>query len=495
MVDPREPPTEPLPTTPAAAPAPASAPTSAPHSRRWRINAIFALAVVVGVFAVLAVWVNRQVLNTDNWTNTSSQLLADPKIQAAVGDLLVNELFSSVDVAGELKKVLPTEVSGLAAPAADGLRTLAAQIAPQVLATAPVQKAWRVANRTAQIQLLHILKGGSKTLSTNNGVVSLQLRPLLVQLAGQLGLREQLETVQSKLQGSTGETARGAVQEKLGVKLPPTSGGIVILRSSQLKTAQNAVKAIKGLAVVLTVIALLLFVLAVWLADGWRRVALRTTGWCLIAIGLIAVLARRLLSNLVVDSLVKIPANRPAVHQVFAIGTSLLYEIAIAMITYGAVVVVAAWIAGNTRPAHALRRALAPSLREHAPYVYATAGMALLLVVIWGPFPSTREPLPILGFALLLVLGIRALSKATAREFPDAQVGDTAHAIRAWYASRRHFALSSVLAARPGAADGGGAGGDTRIADLERLAGLHDRGVLTDEEFRVQKTALLQHSA
>src|ERR1700727_2355194 len=105
MVDPPEPPTESLPTTPAAVPAPA------PHSRRWTINAIFALAVVVGVFAVLAVWVNRQVLNTDNWTNTSSQLLADPKIQAAGGDLLVNELFSSVDVAAALKKVLPSAVS------------------------------------------------------------------------------------------------------------------------------------------------------------------------------------------------------------------------------------------------------------------------------------------------------------------------------------------------------------------------------------------------
>jgi hypothetical protein len=480
---PPEPATEPLP----AAPAPPL------HRRHWTINAIFALAVLVGVFAVLSVWINRQVLNTDNWTDTSSRLLADPKIQAAVGDLLVNELFSSVDVAAELKKVLPSEVSGLSGPAADGLRTLANQIAPQVLATAPVQKAWRVANHAAQIQLLHILKGGSKTLTTSNGVVTLQLHPLLTQLAAQLGLQQQLATVELKLQGSTGEVARGTVQEKLGVKLPPTSGGIVILRSSQLKTAQDIVKAIQGLAVVLTVIALLLFVLAVWLADGWRRVALRTAGWCLVAIGLIAVLARRLLSNFVVNSLVKIPANRPAVHQVFAIGTSLLYDIAIAMITYGLIVVVAAWIAGHTRPAHALRRALAPSLREHAPYVFAAAGLALLLVVIWGPFPSTREPLPILGFAILLALGIHALRGMTAQEFPDAQVGDTAHSLRAWYASRRHFALSSILSARPTAAATGG--GSTRIADLERLAGLHDRGVLTDEEFRTEKTALLEHDA
>jgi hypothetical protein len=481
---PAEPPTESLPTTPVAA----------PHKRHWGINAIFVLAVLVGVFAVLAVWVNRQVLNTNNWTDTSSRLLADPKIEAAVGNLLVNELFSQVDVAKELKSVLPSEVDGLAAPAADGLRTLAIQIAPQVLATAPVQNAWRTANRTAQIELLEILKGGNKTISTNNGEVTLQLHTLLVQLAAQLGLQQQFESVQSKLQGSTGEVARSTVQEKLGVKLPPTSGGIVLLRSSQLKTAQDIVKAIKGLAIVLPLIALLLFVLAIYLADGWRRVALRTSGWCLVAIGLLAVLARRVLSNYVVNSLVKVPANKPAVQHAFAIGTSLLYDLAIAMITYGLIVVLAAWIAGPTRPAHALRRALAPSLREHLQYVYATAALLLLLVVIWGPFPSTREVLPIIGFAILIALGVEALRRMTAREFPDARVGDTRHAIREWYTARRHSTASAISAMRSSSAPAG-SGQGTQIGDLERLANLHDRGVLTDEEFRAQKTALLQHSA
>jgi hypothetical protein len=477
----------------AANPDTADAPTVVPatgHSRRWRINAIFALAVVIGVLAVLAVWVHRQVLDTDNWTNTSSQLLADPKIQAAVGDLLVSELFNSVDVAAEIKSLLPSQVGGLAAPAATGLRTLANQIAPQVLATAPVQNAWRLANHAAQLQLLRILNGGSKTISTNNGVVALQLHPLLAQLAAQLGLQQQFEAVQSKLQGSSGAVARGTVQEKLGVTLPPQSGSIVILRSSQLKTAQDIVKAIKGLAIVLPTLALLLFILAVWLAEGWRRVAVRTVGWCLVGIGLIAVLARHVLSNAVVNSLVKVPANKPAVHQVLAIGTSLLYNIAIAMITYGLVIVVAAWLAGRTRPAIALRRALAPSLREHPIYVYAIAGLVLLLVILWGPFPSTREPLPVIGIAILLCLGIHALRVMTSREFPEAQLEDNLRWIRAWYAEHRH----SLSLRRP-LMTTAGSQGDTRIADLERLANLHDRGVLTEDEFRAQKTALLNPGA
>jgi hypothetical protein len=474
-----EPPAEPVPMSPA----------SAPHSRRWLIDTIFACAVVVGVFSTLAVWINRQVLNTNSWTNTSSQLLADPKIEAAVGGALVNDLFSSVNVSAEIKGVLPSQLAGLAAPATAGLRALAIQIAPQVLSSATVQSAWRLANRTAQRELLQILHGGSKTVSTENGVVALHLYPLLVQLATQLGLQEQLANVQPDLQGAAGAAARGAVQQKLGVTLPPLSGNIVILRSSQLKTAQNIVKSIKGFAILLPVIALGLFILAVRLAQGWRRVAVRATGWCLIGIGVIVIIARRVIGDVLVDSLVKVASNKPAAHQVYTIGTSLLYDSAIALITYGAAIVIGAWILGPTRLALALRRALAPSLRVHAPYLYAAAGLALLLVVLWGPFPSTRQPIPVIGIAALLALGIRALRQMTAREFPDARAGDTGRSIRNWSSGRRHSAFLAISAARPTVADTGER--DARIADLGRLADLYHRGDLTDEEFRAQKTRLL----
>ena len=135
----------------AARRAEAHAPGGGVASRRWLVDLILACAVVVGVFATLAVWVNRQVLNTSSWTNTSSQGLADPKIEAAVSGVLVNELFSSVNVSAEIKKVLPSQLAGLAAPATAGLRALATRIAPEVLASAPVQSAgaWPTAQRSS----------------------------------------------------------------------------------------------------------------------------------------------------------------------------------------------------------------------------------------------------------------------------------------------------------------------------------------------------------
>ena len=63
--------------------------------RRVAVGVLLAVATVALVLGVFALWVQRQVLNTNNWTATSTQLLADPKIEQAVGNYLVNELFTS----------------------------------------------------------------------------------------------------------------------------------------------------------------------------------------------------------------------------------------------------------------------------------------------------------------------------------------------------------------------------------------------------------------
>jgi hypothetical protein len=47
------------------------------------------LALFSGAFAV---WVHRQALNTDNWKTTSSKLLADEQVQAALAPYLVDQL-------------------------------------------------------------------------------------------------------------------------------------------------------------------------------------------------------------------------------------------------------------------------------------------------------------------------------------------------------------------------------------------------------------------
>ncbi len=439
--------------------------------------------------AVHAVWVNRQALNTENWTNTSTQLLANKEIQTGVAAYAVNQLFSSGVPQAELKTALPTNLQALAGPITSGLQQLAGQAAPRILSSSQVQTAWREANRAAHSTLLKIINGGSSLASTNGGTVTLNLRAIVGQLGAALGVQSQVAAAEAKLQANAGTVKAGAAQ--LGLPLPASSGQLVIMRSTQLGTLQEIAADIKGAALVLPLLAFALFSLAVWLSKGRRREALRMTGACFVGIGLLVLLDRRVAGNEVINALVKNPANKPAAHQVWAISTTLLYDIAVAEVVYGLIFVVAAWLAGHTRPATALRRALAPTLRTRPAAVYGAVYFVLLLVIYWGPTPATRQLPYILGFVVLLALGVHALRRQTARECPDAQAGDTVRAIRNWDA-RRQQPSQPAATAIPAGPNGG------RVAELERLAQLHARGSLTDAEFvtdaefAAEKTVLMR---
>jgi len=467
---------EPAPTAPAA-------PAPAPHRHRFLIGTAFTLATIIGVFAVLAVWVNRQVLNTDNWTNTSSKLLADQKIQTAVAAYGVNQLFKSGVPQAEIKSALsglPKPLQALDGPLTSGLQQLAGQVAPKLLASSQVQTAWREANRAASTTLLKIINGGGKLASTNGGVVTLNLHAIVDQLASSLGVQAQVAAARSKLKANAGTVSSAA--SKVGITLPPSNGQLVIMRSNQLKTVQDVAGDIKGLALVLPILCFALFILAVWLSVGHRQQALRTTGWCFVGIGLLVLIARRFLGNDIVDALIKNPVNRPAGHDAWTIATTLLYDIGAALVAYGLIFVIAAWLAGRTRPATALRRALAPTLRNRPALYYIGVYIALLLVILWGPTPATRQLPYIIGFIVLLAIGVTALRRKTALEFPNAQPGDSMRATGAWNVGR------PAPTGAPEATNGG------RLAELERLAQLHDRGALTDAEFATEKAALLTGS-
>jgi hypothetical protein len=446
------------------------------------IATIFVLATIIGIVAAHAVWLNRQALNTDNWTSTSTQLLANKEIQTAIAAYAVNELFSSGAPEARIKAALPTQLQPLAGPVTSGLEQLAGRVAPRVLASSQVQALWRQANRSAHTTLLRIINGGGSLASTNGGVVTLNLHAIVNQLGASLGVEQQVAAATSKLQANAGTVRAGAGQ--LGVTLPPASGRLVIMRSNQLGTVQDIAEAIKGAALVLPILAFALFALGVWLSTGRRRAALRRTGWCFVFTGLFVALDRRLAGNEVINALVKNPDNKPAAHQAWAIASTLLYDIAAALIVYGLVIVVAAWLAGHTRPATALRRVLAPTLRERPAVAYVAVYTVLLLVILWGPTPATRQLPYIIGFIVLLALGVTALRRQTAREFPEAQAGDAGRSAREWYSGRRQPAGPGTATRHNG----------EHVAELERLSALHDHGSLTDEEFAAEKAVLMNSS-
>lgn len=415
------------------APQTAGAQPRARRVHRFLVPTLLVLATILGFGGAFAVWVNRQALNTSNWASTSGRILENKRVQTALSAYLVDTLFSNVNVSQELQGVLPKQLQPLAGPAASGLQDLAGTLAPKVLARPRVQAAWVQANIAAHKELLKVLNGGGPAVSTKSGEVTLNLHQLVAQLAATLGLSSQAAAVQGKLSGLSGASTKATVQKKLGITLPNSSGQLVIMRSNQLKTAQDIANAVKHLAIVLPGLAILLFALAVYLARGRRRRTLRTTGWCFVLIGVVLLLIRRIGGNQIVNGLVKVPANKPAVHDIWNIATSLLFALAVALIAYGLVVVASAWLAGPTRPARAIRKFIAPSLRDSPAIAYFVVGGLLLLLVAWGPAPAFRNIWWILFFAALLALGVTMLRRETALEFPasteDAHEAEKTHVI------------------------------------------------------------------
>jgi hypothetical protein len=437
------------------------APTAPSAVRRRRLPlALIAVASLLAFVAVFALWANRQLLDSDNWTDTSSELLEDDAIRNQTAVFLVDQLYANTDVQARLAAALPPRAQPLAGPAAGALKDLAVRGTNELLERPRPQALWEQANRRAHERFINVIEGGGDVVSTEGGDVTLDLRALLGQTADRVGVGERAEA-----------------------RIPESAAQIKIMEADNLELAQDAVDALRAAAVVLVVLMLALLALAIYLARGWRRQALRAAGFGLLLAGVAALVARSFAGGAVVDALASTEAVRPAAEAAWSISTSLLVEAASATIAYGVFLVGAAWLAGPTAWATATRRALAPYLREPR-LAYGALALLVLILLAWGPTPAFRRLIPTLVLVALLALGVEMLRRQTAREFPDASREESMERMR-----ERVSGMGRWIRAR--GAHGDATGASDPLERLERLGRLRDAGVLDASEFEREKTQIL----
>src|SRR5438552_3358092 len=97
------------------------------RDRRIGVTALIWVTAVLAVVGIFAVWANRQMLNPTNWSNTSTKLLQNAAIREATSNYLVDQLYTNVNVEGEIKAKLPANLQSLAGPIAGGVRSLATE--------------------------------------------------------------------------------------------------------------------------------------------------------------------------------------------------------------------------------------------------------------------------------------------------------------------------------------------------------------------------------
>lgn len=359
------------------------------------------LGAIIALVSTATVWVRRQALDNAAWNDTSARMLQNDDIRQALSQYLVDRAFEQTSgVRGQIAGALPAPLKPLAAPLAASLQANAVKIVDLALQRPRVQALWQKVSSEAHAQFVNLVEGKKGIVTSDNNQVAIELSPLIAQVRERLGL--------SASSGGGGPGPR-----------------LVVMEGNQLQTARDAVKAIKVFSIVLWLVVLILWGTAIWIAVGRRRTIVLSIGLSMVVLGLIVLLARRIAGQVLVDALAGEGSARSAATAAWFIGTDLLRDVAIAVISYGALAVIGAWLAGPSRWATGLRRVLAPALRARPAVVVGVTAAAFLLLLLILPSGGRR----LIGEAVLFALalgGVWALRRQVLREFPGPGDGTAA---------------------------------------------------------------------
>ena len=277
--------------------------------------------------SVLAVWSRNQLLDTDRYVETVTPLASDPAVQDAVVQRVTAAIYDGVDVRQLVAGALPQEGAFLAAPISLGIENLIEKIARELVTSDRFASLWVDANRTAHDALVTVLtEPGDR-----KGSVS-------VDLSGVVG------EVQSKL-SSLGITAFQ------GERAAPQ---LELFQSEQLARVQLGVRLFDDLATVLPWITIALLVASAFVVVDRRRGVLAAFAGLLV--GALLTVALFAVARWVV--LLELPAGGSvsAAEAVFDLLTRFVRGAVRALAAVGFVGVLAALLAGPSRPATAIRR-------------------------------------------------------------------------------------------------------------------------------------------
>jgi hypothetical protein len=295
-------------------------------SHPFAVVVLLVAAALVGALAIVAIWANRQLLDTRGWVSVSDRMLESPQVRHRVAAFLAEELVAETEA--QLSAAGEDEIAAEAVPQ---LRRRGPELAARAIATPRFRVVWQRANRTGQRALLRVLdeEGGSRS-----GAVVIDLTPALRELAESL---------------SGTELARSLGAADLGSLVEPGAARIEVFEADELDRAQDAVRAIRQVPVPATLATVLLLALALLLGRTQLRRTILGVGLSLAAAGGLALLARLLAGHRIVDSLLDGSADREAAEAAWRIATSTVADLSLWAICLGGLTAVGAALAPLAR--------------------------------------------------------------------------------------------------------------------------------------------------
>ena len=340
------------------------------------IVVLASLALWAGGFGL---WVARQALNTDQWVETSSELLADPAVQQVLASYLADQVVEP-GTTEQIEQALPERLDALAGRAGAAIGDLAERAALRALRSGRVQELWAEANRRAHTRLIELIE------NEDVDEVAIDLRPLLERVALRVG-RDPAD-------------------------LPPDAGRFEVVSADKISTVRTVARLLRGGAIVALLLAVLLYAAAIYAAaPGRRNGIVLGIGIGIVVAGLGMLVARRVAGRQIVDA-VTAGSAQVAAESAWEIATSLLTDIAGVVLVLGLIVILLAWLAGPSRPALWLRARVVPVVQGQPGIAYGVAVGLVLLLLALGWLPGADSLLFVLLYLLLAVGAVAALQRA-----------------------------------------------------------------------------------
>src|SRR5262245_39631219 len=255
---------------------------------------------VLAAFSV-AVWLDRQALDTGNWTSASAHLLRNAAVRDAVADELVETLARS---------------RGGGPTASAVFRRRARPAVAQLLETDQATVLWISANRQAHAALLRALDEPD-----GEDPVVVDLGPLAAEVAGPLGVR---------------------------ATVPAGVGEVVVVPAGRLEPVRRGADTLRAAVTWLAIALAALLAVAFALGGGARRRMLLVLAVGAAAIGVLLLLARPRAGDALVDRVAE-PRYRDAGDAVWDALSAMLSDIAIGLVVAGAVLAVLAVLTAPAR--------------------------------------------------------------------------------------------------------------------------------------------------
>jgi hypothetical protein len=320
---------------------------------------LVALSCLLVLLSATVVWAHRTVLNTPTFVGTVGPVFQHPEVTSAVATRAADQLFTELNLQARLRAALPPKASFAAVPITNATKSFVAGELAKVLASPRFQAVWNQALTRTHQQVVAVLRGQhTAAVSTSGGYIVLNTVPVINQaLKKASGLASDLTgkpvTLPAITSAEVPQQQVNKLSKALGVPLPASFGQITLIRSSDLATVRQAVKAFDGLTLVLPLVTIALIALCLWLSVNRRRTVLQLA----VGVSLLMIVERRVVLH--EQSVLASGAHNPQLATT-VLGDLLhgFFVLTAWVLGLALVVLVIAVLAGPYRWAAAIRRSL-----------------------------------------------------------------------------------------------------------------------------------------